>query len=147
MVDQDTGATWNDIGPSPIWYLATPYMGYEAPGLAEVQRLDAAFAAACEQAAFLQLAGVMVYAPIVHGHAIASTPGGKAIGEKAWLAHGLQMLMSCAGLIECRLPGWTRSSGMRNESNRVRALGRPVIPMVPHHVPRILLEMIATTIA
>lgn len=141
MVDKTTGATWSDLGPMPIWYLATPYGGFAAPSAPDERtRLDWAFAAACEQAALLMIARVPIYCPIVHGHAIASVPGGSMIGEKAWLAHGLQMLMSCRGMIECRLPGWSRSVGMREEANRVRALGRPVIPMEPGDVPLCLLD-------
>lgn len=134
--------TWTELGPMPIWYLATPYMGFSCPALGDqAKRLDLAFALACEQAAILMLAGVQVYSLIVHGHAVASAPGGRAIGEKAWLAHGQEILAYCRGMIECRLPGWETSAGMRQERNQVVASGRPVIPMEPGRVPDLILEI------
>lgn len=103
-------------------------------------RLDLAFASACAAGALLMLAGVQVYVPVAHCHAITCSQGGYLIGEQAWLAHGRLVMPYCAGMIRCRLPGWDRSSGMKAEAAFFERLGRPVIDMEPGLVPAEFLE-------
>ncbi|MCW2242253.1 DUF1937 family protein [Azospirillum canadense] len=115
-----------------FWYLATPYSLY-AGGI------DAAFRAACEQAAILLRSGIAVLSPIAHSHPISIHGGIDPLSHAIWLKADAPFMAAANGLIVCKLPGWTESYGVAEEIKAFEAMGKRVHYMQPGVVPAALL--------
>lgn len=90
-----------------LWYLASPYTDY--PG-----GIDKAAADVTKVAGALMSRGLIVFAPIVHGHAVDSTCKlGK--GHSFWMRQCKQPFLRSHGLIVAQLPGWKESRGIDME--------------------------------
>ena len=89
-------------------YLASPYTHYK-PAVMQ-QR----FAAVRAATAALLARGEIVYAPIVHGHAIASAHE-LPDDHEFWMRHCLAMLERADNLYVLQIDGWDTSRGVRAE--------------------------------
>lgn len=102
-----------------FWYLATPYSKYRAG-------TEAAYRDACALAAHLFRAGVQVYSPIAHTHAIAEI-GGLAGHFERWAAFDEAMIRASDGLIvAATMDGWRESAGIAAEIAICERLRKPV---------------------
>ncbi len=104
---------------SAVVYLASPYSH------PDVQVRDARFHAVCRVAAMLSAAGVLVYAPIAHGHAIALA-GQLPTDFAYWEALDRAMLAACGRVVVVTLPGWENSVGVQAEIRIATAMGLPI---------------------
>jgi Domain of unknown function (DUF1937) len=111
-----------------FFYLATPYSKY--PGGTE-----AAYIAACEQAALLIQRGVPVFCPIAHTHGVAVHGRIDPVDHDIWLPADRPFIRAAAGLIVCKLSGWETSFGVQHEIRDFDDQGKPVIYMEPGTVP------------
>lgn len=110
-----------------FWYLATPYSRYP-------HGKDTAHHVACEVAARCFKAGILVFAPIPHGHAIATI--GKLEGDfDTWERFDIAMLSVAAGLIVVKMEGWDKSDGIAREKAWCEANGKPIIEMDEDGLP------------
>ena len=110
------------------WYLATPYSKFEGG-------LDAAYIAACEQAAVLLRAGIVVFSPIAHSHGIAKHGHIDPLDHNVWLPADAPLMQAAHGLILCCLPGWQESYGMEEERKAFANAGKPILYMTPWVLP------------
>lgn len=111
-----------------FWYLATPYTKY-------VGGPEAAFVMACQQAALLLRAGVVVYSPIAHMHSVAVHGGMDTSYNTPWLDFDKPLMAAAKGIIICRMTGWKISLGVMHEREVFQEAGKPVIYMEPGVVP------------
>lgn len=114
-----------------FFYLASPYSGYPAG-------LDAAFRAACTNAALLVAAGIPVFCPIAHFHPIAKHGSLDPVDHTIWLPADRPMMDAAHGLIVLMLESWRESVGVAHEIKIFESAGKPVTAMVPGEVPRSL---------
>ena len=91
--------------------------------------LDAAWELACEQAALCMKAGILVFSPIAHGHAIAKRGRMDMRDQSMWLELNVPMMEAAKGLIYLKSYGWEESAGLRDEIAWFHGRARPVIPM------------------
>jgi nucleoside 2-deoxyribosyltransferase len=117
-----------------MWYLATPYRAY--PG-----GLDAAYVAACEQAAVLMRAGIITFSPVSHTHGIAEFGAIEHRDDEFWMRQDLAVLDRCEGLIVCKLEGWKISEGVSKEMARAAESRKMIVFMEPGEVDA---ELLAT---
>lgn len=89
-------------------YLATPYTLYK-PGL------EAAFREASRVAGQILLAGIDVFSPIAHAHAISAYSEIDPLAREFWLAHLERFMERCDVLIIAEMAGWKESEGMNRE--------------------------------
>lgn len=102
----------------PFWYLASPYSKYPAG-------TEAACREVCVLAARLFRAGVLVYSPIAHTHAIAAA-GGLGLGFEQWQAFDEALIEASHGVLVATMPGWCESAGVTAEIVIAHRLGKPV---------------------
>lgn len=114
-----------------FYYIATPYTRFP-------EGIEAAFVAACEQAAFLLRNGVRTYSPIAHTHPIAIHGKIDPLDHSIWLPFDEAMMEAAVGIIVCQLPTWEISYGVKHEIEHFLAAGKPVIYMTPGEVPTVL---------
>ena len=119
-------------GGVTFWYLASPYSLY--PG-----GLEAAFVAACRNAALLIRAGVPVYSPIAHMHPVAVQGGIDPLDHDIWLPADAPMMAAASGLIVLELETWRDSRGIRFEIDDFGAASKPIVQMSPGVVPAAVL--------
>lgn len=112
-----------------FYYLATPYSKYSAG-------IEAAFAAASEQAAILTRAGVPVFSPIAHTHPIAIYGNLDPYDHVLWLEADRTFMEAAKALIICEMHGWQESYGIEQERKYFAGAGKPIIHMTPGIVPR-----------
>lgn len=115
------------IGVRPFYYLATGYSRYP-------YGKEAAHRIACRVAARLFEAGILVFAPIPHTHAIA-VEGTLDGGFDQWEALDIAMMSASAGLIVVKMDGWAESDGITREIAWCKANGKPVIFMEEDGMP------------
>lgn len=107
-------------------YLATPY-SHEDPEVME-RRYECAVVAAAE----LMKQGHIVFAPIVHSHAIGKHIGMQAGGHanpanhEFWMKQDLPVLERCDELYILTLRGWEHSRGVKEEIECADRLRKPV---------------------
>lgn len=111
------------------WYLGSPYSRYP-------EGLDAAHKAVCENAALLIKAGVPVFSPIAHSHAIAMAGRMDPLDHSVWLPADQPMMDAAKGLIVLKLAGWSRSYGLAHEITAFADAKKPIIYMVDGILPR-----------
>jgi hypothetical protein len=95
---------------------------------------------ACQQAALLLRAGVVVYSPISHMHSIAIHGGLDISYATPWMTLDAPMMEAARGIIVCKMEGWDTSEGMTHEHAVFRSAGKPVVWMEPGVVPAELLR-------
>lgn len=105
--------------PKHLTYLACPY-SHPDPAVRE-QRWQAVNVAAGN----LMRAGLMVFSPISHTHAIAVV-GDLPTGWDYWAAFDRAYLEACNKIIVLKLPGWEESQGVAGEIAIALELGIPV---------------------
>lgn len=118
---------------SGFHYLGSPYSQF--PG-----GLDAANTAVCIEAALLIRAGVSVYSPIAHMHAIALAGDIDPRDHELWMAVDRPLMGAAVGLIVLKIGGWLQSRGLVHEIDVFRAAGKPIVFMEPGTVPLELLR-------
>lgn len=101
-----------------FWYLASPYSRYPAG-------METAYTDICGIAAQLFKAGVPVYSPIAHTHAIA-TIGGFAGHFDQWKDFDEAMIAASCGLIVAMMDGWKESVGVTAEIDICKRMRKPV---------------------
>lgn len=107
-----------------LHYLATPYAAHGSGRIA-------AFYEACDLASRLLAAGVMVFSPIAHGHAIADYATKNPFGEAEWRTFDLLFAPFCDSLIVGHLDGWERSEGIASEIERFARDRKPIFDCDP----------------
>jgi hypothetical protein len=108
----------------PYLYLGSPYT-HPRPEV-ELYR----FNTVCNLAAMLIQEHINVFAPIAHGHAIATSVGGMSEG-KHWEHHNKALLFHSKGLIIACLHGWETSKGLKRESAWANDFNLPVYKLHP----------------
>lgn len=103
---------------SGFYYLASPYSKY--PGGPEAACADVSVLAAR-----LFKAGVLVFSPIAHTHAIA-TLGGLAGHFDQWADFDEAMLLASRGMLIATMAGWRESAGIAAEIKICERIGKPV---------------------
>jgi hypothetical protein len=106
------------------YYLATVYRKHAAG-------LDVAADEAARYAAAFIDAGIPVFSPIAHGHAIATyskTPR----SAQFWADLQFHFMKPADGLIVVQMDGWTVSRGIRFELKWFREVKRPIVYVTPH---------------
>lgn len=104
-------------------YLATPY--------SKTGDLDKAYRDACALAARLILAGVNVFAPIVHAHGIAQHGKIDPLDQQFWKEADHEFLVKCDTLIVAHLDGWEQSSGIAHEIEFFNGRRKPIFDLDP----------------
>lgn len=102
----------------PFWYLASPYSRYPAG-------TEAAYRDVCALAARLFKAGVLVYSPIAHTHAIA-TIGGLDGHFEQWKGFDEALIAASCGMIIATMDGWRESAGIAAEIAICKRLQKPI---------------------
>jgi len=93
------------------------------------------FRAACQVAAEMLKAGMSVFSPIAHSHAIAEQGDARDTWE-FWRRVDLEFLARCDELVVLKLDGWRHSRGVQAEVATARKLGKPVSYIAPGDVTR-----------
>lgn len=118
---------------SGYYYLASPYSRY-------VGGLDLASVIASQNAGLLINAGIPVFCPISHSHAIAMAAGIDPLDLNLWLAADLPLMNSAAGLIVLMMDGWESSQGVLAEVTHFQAMHRKIYYMEPGTIPPALVR-------
>ena len=115
---------FNEGYDSDFAYLATPYTKYK-PGI------EQAFIDAAKLAAMLIRAGMKVYSPITHCHAIAVHGNLDPLDHSIWLPLDEAMMNACSVLIVAHMEGWQESYGVAEEIKFFEAAGKPIFDLDP----------------
>lgn len=109
-------------------YIGCPYWDEDL----EVR--EARVKAAGRYAAEMAEQGVLVYAPVIHGHHIARLFPKLFEDKLYWQSHAVQMLGFCSELRVLMLDGWTNErSFLHTEMRLARRAGKPVLLVVVDH--------------
>lgn len=121
-----TGVTSTaDLGPGALAYLATPYTLYR-------HGHDFAFREACRLTGELIAAGIEIFSPIVHCHAITSySVGLDPLDNQFWLARLAPFMSRCDVLIVAEMDGWKDSAGIAHEISAFARAFKPVFSLDP----------------
>lgn len=103
-------------------YLASPYSSPQA----HIRRQR--FILTCRCAAKLMSTGHIVYAPVVHGHAIdlIAWQFVQGASHEFWLTQCLPFIKGAHELCVLKLPGWAKSLGVAREIKEATDLGIPI---------------------
>lgn len=101
-------------------YLASPY-SHPDRGVREAR-----FLAACRAAAQLMGAGLRVFCPIAHSHAIEEHGMDARRDGEFWLRQDGPLLAHAAELYVLMLDGWRESKGVQEEIRICELLGKPI---------------------
>ena len=122
--------TLKELRSVPLIYLATPYsrypMGYKV-----------AYYDACRLSADLLRAGLNVFSPIAHSHAISTHGHIDPLDHEFWMAADKAFMAKADALLIGRLDGWDRSTGVTMEMAVFRAANKPI-----YHVDPATLEVV-----
>lgn len=123
-----------NLGPvRKLWYLASPYSHCEEE--VKNKRAEQAAIAASE----LTKAGVLVFSPIVHSHAMHRVGGLEGTWD-FWQKIDLDYLNHSALLVVLKLPGWEKSVGVTAEIAYAHQIGLSIDYLDFNLLPRILSE-------
>lgn len=123
--------TWEFPNGPTFWYLATPYSKYHLG-------LQSADVCARINTAILLKAGVPVFSPIAHSHAISQLYGMDAVDHDFWMKADLAIAAGAHGLIVLTMDGWDKSSGIQEEIEFFMNAGKPIVYMSPGDIPAVL---------
>lgn len=112
------------IDGESVAYLASPYSKYPAG-------IDAACADVAALAGRLIKAGIAVYSPIAHGHAISKAGLIDPFDHDFWLTFDVKMMARCDLLLVAEMLGWQHSAGIGFEIEWFTRAGKPVIYLDP----------------
>lgn len=116
------------------WYVATPYSKHP-------RGTESAYREACEATALLIRAGITVFSPIAHSHAIAIYGGIDPLDHELWMRVDRPMVDAACGCIVVEMDGWQDSRGVAVEIELFSTAGRPIIHMTPGVVPECFREV------
>lgn len=105
-------------------YLASPYT-HEEPSKRQERYL-----AVAQATVRLTRAGLHVFSPIVHGHAL-STVGRLPTDWAFWEGFDTFMIKACTTFAVLQLPGWEASAGVQSETSFAGAIDRKPILVHP----------------
>jgi hypothetical protein len=105
---------------SRFWYLATPYTRYP-------MGRPRAFTDTARVAGSLLAAGVNVFAPIVHGHVLATAAKNLKNDHEFWMAVNAPFMEPAIGVIVAQLPGWQDSIGIKAELAYFSEAKKPIV--------------------
>ena len=111
-----------------FWFLTTPYTKF-AGGTTQ------AAAMAILEVGRLHQAGVLVFSPVAHSHAIIEAFDDIAGRFKAWADFDMALLRPAIGLIVLELPGWDVSEGVAASVDLAMKLEKQIVYMVPGVLP------------
>lgn len=117
-------AVTDDILTRGVAYLATPYSKY--PG-----GIHKAFAHAAALAARLFAAGVKVYSPIAHTHALADHSALDPLDHSIWLPFDEAMMAAASSIVVAHMDGWQDSNGIAFEIGVFERAGKPIFDCDP----------------
>lgn len=112
------------------WYLGSPYSKFP-------RGLDAACECVCKAAAQLIRAGVPVFSPIAHSHAVAEAGDIDALDHAIWLPADEPLMKAAGGLIVLMMDTWEVSFGLSREIKHFIEAGKPVVYMSPGLPPKL----------
>jgi hypothetical protein len=105
-----------------LLYLASVY----SQGNASANKRTRRFKQACKKAAELMQAGHNVFCPIAHSHPIEIHGLPSVEGHDFWLKQDAAVLERCTKLLVYKMPGWTKSVGIKWEIAFAEKHGIPV---------------------
>lgn len=103
-----------------FWYLGSPYSSYR-------WGLDAACRKASALAASLTFAGIPVFSPIAHSHALAEYGALDPLDHDFWMTADAPFMRAAGGLIVAEMAGWRDSAGLAMEIEVFDRAGKPVV--------------------
>lgn len=112
------------IDDNLLCYLGTPYTNF--PG-----GIDKAFRQASRIAAHLSLAGLTIFCPIAHGHALAKASGLDPKNPAVFERINKSILHIANVLIVAQMDGWRNSEGLRDEIAHFERHHRPIYDLDP----------------
>jgi hypothetical protein len=112
-----------------FWYLGSGYSLHP-------RGLEAAAAEACRAAGDLMRAGVKVFCPIAHSHAISMHGGIDPLSHEIWMPADEPFMHAAHGLIVLKGDGWEQSRGLRQEIGTFQMADKPIVFMAPGIVPK-----------
>lgn len=104
-------------------YLGSPYSKYRLGH-------DAAAYEVSYAAALLMRSGLVIYAPITHGHTI-SKHAALPVSWDFWKAQCQPMIDAASALIVLKMNGWQDSVGLVYEIGEFERTGRPIVYVDP----------------
>ena len=111
-----------------VWYLATPYTNYP-------DGHEAAAELAAQAAADCFVAGVSVFSPIAHTHAIEQFAK-LGPNHEPWIELNSWAMWAAVGLIVVTAPGWRESRGIKHEMEFFLELKKPTVMTLPETILR-----------
>jgi hypothetical protein len=111
------------MNPNDLAYLATPY--------SKMSDLNKAFRQAARIAAHLSFAGLKIFCPIAHAHALARASGIDPKNPALFAKLNEEMLHVCAVLVVAQMDGWTESDGVREEIDYFELHHKPIYDLDP----------------
>lgn len=105
--------------PSYKVYLAAPYW-HDIESVREDRFLEI-----CRAAGRIMLDGHVVFSPISHSHPIAKWTANTG-SHDFWLRQDFPFVDWCDQVWVLKLPGWTKSIGIKAEIRRARAQGKRI---------------------
>lgn len=109
----------NYIDDQQLCYLGTPYTNF--PG-----GIDKAFHQASRIAAHLSLAGLTIFCPIAHGHALGRAAGLDPKNPAVFERINKGILRISNVLIVAQMDGWRNSDGLREEIEHFELQHKPI---------------------
>lgn len=109
-------------------YLGCPYAHDD-----EIIR-QARYDAVTEVAAHLLSNGHYVYSPITHNHPLTMLRDFSHWSHQDFLDYDKTILRGARDMIECRLPGWRISKGLRWERNYCKKKNKPILTLSPQDI-------------
>ncbi len=87
----------------------------------------AAWKDACEMSAQLIDAGLNIFSPIVHFHAIAVVAKTSEDAWDFWMARDKPLMEAATGIVVCQTTNWEKSKGIALEIEYFRSANKPVL--------------------
>ncbi len=110
------------------WYMSSPYREHP-PGRA------AAFRLACREASRLVGAGIPIYSPVAHAHAVGADWETDPAKQLIWLSLDGPLMDAAYGMILLMADGWEKSAKIGSERIVFERIGKPIVLMVPGSIP------------
>jgi hypothetical protein len=114
--------SWLEI--NGFWYLGSPYSKF--PG-----GMDEASREVSRLAGEMILAGIPVFAPISHSHAIAEASRIDPASHTIWLPADQPFIDKAHGMVVAMMEGWRDSIGVKHEMDCFRMTERPILFLDP----------------
>lgn len=112
------------MNSSSLCYMATPYT--------KMPDIDRAFQQAARIAVHLNKAGLTIFSPIAHSHALIRAANLDHTDPASYAALNRRMLDHCDILIVVQMEGWHESDGITEEVAFFEATHKPIFDCDPH---------------